>query len=322
VPAGLSTRTLPVTLNLSKATLTPLATTTLGGTYGRDFSSSQDLKLSLNTATLSWPWQLGMPSWATVTAAAGSVNAAGTSVTFKAKPANTIAGVTSAMLTAVATVNGDTVSSPVLLSINKDQHKPAESAVAFVSMPGWSRLTRTISVADNYGSFGGMSASSDQPWLVVGVSADKLILTADPSQLLSDTLSTATITITPSDSDAGAGSDPRGIVERRPRRPAASLPYTNVVTDPLRPYAYLHNGGAVIDVYNIYTGQKEASITGFSAHLGDMAVTPNGDSLYVVDIDNARVSVVNLGTAPSAATAAGGGRHQGHPHQGAPSERR
>jgi DNA-binding beta-propeller fold protein YncE len=65
------------------------------------------------------------------------------------------------------------------------------------------------------------------------------------------------------------------------------------VTDPLRPYAYLHNGGAVIDVYNIYTGQKEASITGFSAHLGDMAVTPNGDSLYVVDIDNARVSVVN-----------------------------
>jgi hypothetical protein len=45
VPAGLSTRTLPVTLNLSKATLHPLATTTLGGT-GRDFSSSQDLKLS------------------------------------------------------------------------------------------------------------------------------------------------------------------------------------------------------------------------------------------------------------------------------------
>jgi hypothetical protein len=44
------------------------------------------------------------------------------SVTFKAKPANTIAGVTSAMLTA-ASINGDTVSSPVLLSINKDQHK-------------------------------------------------------------------------------------------------------------------------------------------------------------------------------------------------------
>jgi hypothetical protein len=116
-----------------------------------------------------------MPSWATVTTAAGSVNAAGPSVTFKAKPANTIAGVTSAMLTASASINGDTVSTPVLLSINKDQHKllPAESAVAFVSMPGWSRLTRTITVADNYGSFGGMSASSDQSWLVVGVSADR-----------------------------------------------------------------------------------------------------------------------------------------------------
>jgi hypothetical protein len=304
VPAGLSTRTLPVTLNLSKATLaTSLSTVTLGGTYGRDFGTGQDLKLSLNTGALSWPWQLnGMPAWATVTAAAGSINAAGSSVTFKAKPANAIAGVTSAMLTASASINGDTVSAPVLLSINKDQHKllPAETAVAFVSMPGWSRLSRTITVADNYGSFGGMSASSDQSWLVVGVSADRLILTADPSQMLNDTLNTATITITPSDPDAWAPEVIRVALWKGSAAPSAAssagLPYTNVVTDPLRPYAYLHNGGAVIDVYNVYTGQKEASITGFSAHLGDMAVTPNGDSLYVVDIDNARISVVKLST--------------------------
>lgn len=306
VPVGLATRTLPVTLNLSKATLTPLpATIVLGGDYGRDFSTSKDLKLSLNTATLSWPWQLtGMPSWATVTATAGSVNAAGTSVTLKAKPANAAVGNTPALLNAVATVNGDAVGSSVLLSINKDQHKllPAENAVAFVSMPGWSRLTRTISVADNYGaaSFGGMSATSDKPWLVVGVSADKLILTADPSQLLSDTLNTATITITATDPDATAPEVIRVGLWKGSAAPSAasqaSLPYTNVVADPLRPYAYLHNGGAVIDVYNIYTGQKETSITGFSAHLGDMAVTPNGDSLYVVDVDNSRVTVVNLAT--------------------------
>lgn len=304
VPAGLATRTLPVTLNLTKATLaTSLSTVTLGGTYGRDFSTGQDLKLSLNTGALSWPWSLGiMPAWATVTATAGTVNAAGASVTFKAKPANASTGVSSVLLTAGATVNGDAVVAPVLLTLNKDQHKllPAETAVAFVSMPGWSRLTRTISVADNYGSFGGMSASSDQSWLVVGVSADRLILTADPSQMLNDTLNTATITITPSDTDASAPEVIRVALWKGTAAPSAAssagLPYSNVVTDPLRPYAYLHNGGAVIDVYNLYTGQKEASITGFSAHLGDMAVTPNGDSLYVVDIDNARVSVVNLRT--------------------------
>jgi hypothetical protein len=312
VPVGLATRTLPVTLNLSKATLTPLPTTiVLGGAYGRDFSSSKELTLSLNTATLNWPWQLtGMPSWATVTASAGSVNATGTKVTLKAKPANAAVGNTPALLNAVATVNGDAVGSSILLSINKDQHKllPAENAVAFVSMPGWSRLTRTISVADNYdmtatggtNPFGGMSATSDQPWLVVGVSADKLILTADPSQLLSDTLSTATITITATDPDASAPEVIRVGLWKGSAAPSAasqaSLPYTNVVADPLRPYAYLHNGGAVIDVYNLYTGQKETSITGFSAHLGDMAVTPNGDSLYVVDVDNSRVTKVNLNT--------------------------
>jgi hypothetical protein len=306
VPSGLTTRTLPVTLNLSKATLATLPSAiTLGGDYGRDFSSGVDLKLSLNTGALNWPWQLnGMPNWATVTATAGSVNAAGTSVTLKAKPANALVGVTPTLLTAVSTINGDSVSSSVLLSLNKDQHKllPAENAVAFVSMPGWSRLTRVISVTDNYGaaSFGGMSASSDQPWLVVGVSADKLILTADPSQLLSDTLNTATITITATDPDASAPEVIRVALWKGSAAPAAaskaSLPYTTVVADPLRPNVYLHNGGAVIDVYNVYTGQKETSITGFSAHLGDMAVTPNGDSLYVVDIDNARVTTVDLNT--------------------------
>ncbi|NVM75603.1 hypothetical protein FHW83_001390 [Duganella sp. SG902] len=309
-PQGLPVRTLPVTLNLNKATLAtlitsnPSATTvTLGGTYGRDVSSGQTLQLSLNTGTISWPWQLnGMPTWATVTATGGTVNAAGATVTFKPKPANAPPGVTSTLLTAVASVNGDAVPASVLLSINKDTHKllPAETAVAFVSMPGWSRLTRTITVGDNYNSpsFGGMSATSDAAWLVVGVSGDKLILTADPSQLLNDTLSTATITITPSDPDAVAPEVIRVALWKGAAAPAAAvkaaLPYANVVTDPARPYAYVHNGGAVIDVYNVYTGLKETSITGFSAHLGDMAVTPNGDTLYVVDIDNARLTAVSL----------------------------
>lgn len=313
VPAGLATRTLPVTLNLKKADLGLLpASIVLGGDYGREFGTGQDLTLSLNTATQSWPWLLtGMPSWATATATAGNVNAAGTSITVKAKPANAAGGNTlAAVLNFQATVNGDAVRNSTLLLINKDQHKllPAENAVAFVSMPGWSRLSRTISVVDNYvaadksgtTSFGGMSARSDQPWLVVGVSADKLILTADPNQLQNDTLNTGTITITATDPDATAPEVIRVSLWKGSAAPTAarqaSLPYTNVVSDPLRPYAYLHNGGAVIDVYNVYTGQKEASITGFSAHLGDMAVTPNGDSLYVVDVDNARVTVVNLAT--------------------------
>lgn len=303
-PQGLATRTLPVTLNLSKATLAAsTGAITLGGTYGRDFAGSQEFKMSLNTGTISWPWQLsGVPAWASATATAGTLNAAGASVSFKPKPANAAVGVTSLLVNATAAVNGDSVAAPLLLSLNKDTHKllPADTAVGFVSVPGWSRLTRVIAVNDNYGSFGGMSASSDQPWLVAGVSADRLIITADPSQMLNDTLSTATITLTASDPDAVAPEVIRVALWKGAAAPAApvtpALPYTTVAADPLRPYVYLHNGGAVIDVYNVYTGAKEASITGFAARLGDMAVSPNGDALYVVDLDSARLSVVNLAT--------------------------
>lgn len=307
-PTGLTTRTLPVTLNLTPATLlASAATVTLGGTYGRDFSSSQSLGLNLNTSTNSWPWQLSdVPSWVSPSATSGTVNAAGASLTLKPLVANALTSVSSKLATFSAKVNGDTVTAPVLFTINKDVHKllPAETAVAFVSTPGWSRLTRTITVNDNFGSagFGGMSATSDAAWLVVGVSGNQLILTADPSQLLDDSVNTASITITPTDTDVLANEPVRVAVWKGSTSPTvgagiqATLPYTNVVTDPARPYAYVHNGGAYIDVYNVYTGLKEASITGFSAHLGDMAVTPNGDALYVVDIDNARITTVSLST--------------------------
>jgi hypothetical protein len=303
-PGGLPLRTLPVTLNLTPATLlSSPSTIALGGTYGRDFSASLPLTLSLNTSTNSWPWQLlNVPSWVNASATSGAVNQAGSNLTIKANPALAPTGVTSQLGGAGAQVNGDAITTPILYTINKDIHKllPAETAVAFVSTPGWTRLTRVISVVDNFGSFGGMSVTSNAAWLVAGVSGDKLTLAADPSQLLNDSVNIATLTITPLDPDVVAPETIRVALWKGSATPSATstaaLPYTNVVTDPARPYAYVHNGGAYIDVYNVYTGLKEASITGFSAALGDMAVTPNGDELYVVDINNARITTVNLNT--------------------------
>jgi hypothetical protein len=303
-PQGLTTRTLPVTLNLTPATLlASVSSITLGGVYGRDFSTTQTLNLSLNTGTNSWSWALqNLPSWATASVATGSVSAALVSTTLAAKPASASVGTTSSMMTPFAFVNGDLVSTPVLMTINKDRHKllPAQTAVAFVSTPGWTNRTRTITVSDNYNDFAGMTASSNQPWLVVGVNGNQLILTADPTPLLNDTLSMATITVQASDPDVSAPEPIRVALWKGTATPAGkttiSLPYTNVITDPARPYAYVHNGGAVIDIYNVYTGLKEASLTGFSAHLGDMATSLNGDYLYVVDIDNSRITMVDLTT--------------------------
>ena len=304
VPQNLPSRVLPVTLNLTRATL--LASTnsiTLGGVYGRDFSSAQTLNLSLNTGANSWPWNLqNLPAWATASVASGNLGQALVGIALKARPASVGVGVTSTLMTPFAAVNGDLVSAPVLMTVNKDRHKllPAETAVALATTPGWpARLSRTITVTDNYNDFAGMTASSNQPWLVVLVNGNQLILTADSTPMLNDTLSTATITLQASDPDATAPEPIRVGLWKGTAAPAGkstiTVPYANVVTDPVRPYAYVHNGGAVIDVYNVYSGLKEASLTGFSAHLGDMATSLNGDYLYVVDIDNSRITTVDLG---------------------------
>ena len=93
-----------------------------------------------------------------------------------------------------------------------------------------------------------MTAASDQSWLVVGVDGNRLILTADPTQMLDDTLHTATISIAGSATDIAATPPIRVALWKGAATPAANgvapLPYTTVVTDPARPYAYAHNGGA------------------------------------------------------------------------------
>ncbi|RFP12150.1 quinoprotein amine dehydrogenase [Duganella sp. BJB475] len=301
---GQASRTLPVTLNLSPATLSAsLNSITLGGAYGRDFSASQSLALSLNTVTNSWPWSFGaLPAWADANVLAGSVNQAASSVAFNALPTNASVGITSTLVNATARVNGDRVVAPVLLTINKDQHKllPSETGVAFSATPAWTRLTRTLTVRDNYGTFGGMGAASSQGWLVAGVSGNKLTLTADPTTLGANTLSIATVTLTPFDADASAPEPIRVALWKGTRTPQANvstvLTYANVITDPVRPYAYVHNGGAYIDVYNLYSGQKTATIAGLGASLGDMVTSANGDYLYLLNLSSHSLVTIDLNT--------------------------
>lgn len=301
---GLASRRLPVTLNLTPATLSAsLNSITLGGTYGRDFSATPSLTLSLNTVTNAWPWAFGtLPAWASASVVRGSVNQSATSVVFSALPAQASVGATSVLVNATARVNGDQVVAPVLLNINKDKHKllPSETAVAFSGTPGWTRLTRTLTVSDNYGTFGGMSAASSQGWLVAGVTGNKLILTADPTPLGSDTLSFATVTLTPLDADAGAPEPIRVALWKGTHTPLANvstaLSYSSVVTDPIRPYAYVHNGGAYVDIYNLYSGQKVGSITGLGASLGDMATSANGDYLFLLNLSSHTLATIDLNT--------------------------
>jgi len=298
---GAATRQLPVTLTLVNPTLLgSVSAMTLGGTYGRDFQT-QAWSLSLNTSTNSWPFIMSaVPPWATATPASTSVNKAPVNVQIAPNPSAVADGTTTKLMGAIATVNGDIAIATLNLTINKDTHKliPSETGVAMVGTPGWARISRTISVSDNYGQAASWTAASDQPWLAVTTTATSLTLTADPTAMGIDTLNLANVTITPGAADVAAPETIRVAFWKGTTFPLSPtpllLPYTNVVADPVRPLLYAHNGGAFIDVYHAYTQQKLGTISGFSATLGDMATSPNGDHLYVVDINNHMLATVDL----------------------------
>lgn len=302
-------RTVNVALNLSPATLS-LAnnSVTLGGTTGRTFSSVT-LPISLNTQENRWPWTLSAaPAWLKPDAVSGSIDQGGTNIVFTAAAAAAPVGTSTVVLSVGAKVNGDVLKQPLSVTINKDQRKllAAETGVALSSTPGWSRLSRTIQISDNFGLDDAWSASSDQPWLSVTASGrttsgvGTLALSANAASLPNNQVSYATVTLASSADGVTVPETIRVALWKGTVTPTSAirlpLTYTNVVADPVRPFAYVHSGATSIDAYNVYTGVKIGSIAGLGAALGDMAISPNGDSLYVFDTANRNIVVVDLAT--------------------------
>jgi hypothetical protein len=302
------TRTVPVQLQLVPPTLS-LSSSSLvfGGQLGRQFTS-QALTLNLNTLNNAWPWKLStLPGWLTGLAS-GTVSQAGTTVTFDPKPDTIPVGTSSVVVNATVTVNGDTIVKPVAMTINKDQRKivASEAGVAFVSTPQWARLTRTLTVAANFGTLGAWSASSDRSWLTVTGNGDQLVLSADATSLAANSLNVATVTLSSSVAGVAAPEPIRVGLWKGAAAPAAmaklARSYTRIVADPIRPFVYVHADGSTIDAYNVYTGVKIATSAPLGAALADMAVSPNGDSLYVTDAANRNVIKVGLPNLAKVAT--------------------
>lgn len=301
-------RKIAVQMNLTKPTLAVSAPAlTFGGTYGREFTSAP-LTLSLNTGRNAWPWTLGgMPAWAHASATSGAVSETGSALSFT--PDQTLAplGSTTVMLTAQAKVNGDTVTNGVALTINRDQRKllPSLTGVALVSTPGGSRLTRTLTVSDNFDLGATWSAASDKTWLTLTRSGASLTLQADPATLPADTTSYATVTLTPTTSGVTAPETVRVALWKGSAAPAPltklAASYTKLAADPIRPLVYVHDGGASLDVYNVYTAQKTGTVA-LGAALGDMAVSQDGARLYTFDTANRAMVVLDLATLTKAAT--------------------
>lgn len=308
-------KTLAIKLDLLKASLTASTKDLVfGGSKGRDFST-QSLTLGLNTQSNSWPWSLsGLPAWATASETAGSVNQGGTSVNFVPLVDKADVGTTIKPFNVTTKVNGDTLVLPITASFHKDQHRilASETGIAFAATPVGTRLSRSISVTDNFGKSTSWTASSDQPWLSVtqsGItgSGDSVIkLVADPASLPNNAVSYATITITAAATTISAPEKIRVALWKdatsKTTMSKLGAAYTKIASDPIRPFTYVHSGGTAIDVYNVYTAQKIQTIPNMGAALGDMAVSPDGAKLYVLDTAARQISVADLSSLTKATT--------------------
>ncbi|WGG51101.1 BACON domain-containing protein [Rugamonas sp. DEMB1] len=297
-----SSRSVPVELNLIKPTLKlNVASIELGGPYGRDFSP-RSLAMNLNTGANAFPWSMSpLPAWASANVATGSVNQDATTLTFSAVGNGLALGSSSVALNLGARVNGDFLLAPLTLSVKRDQRKllPSQIGVALAATPDWTRLSRTLTVADNYALDAGWTALSDQGWLSAVASGNNLVLTANPAGLAANSINLASVKIVPADAAVGA---PETITvalwngNTAKQGHTVNQFYSDLLADPVRPLVYAHNGSSAIDIYNVYTGLKSGSISVPSTALGQMAVNAGGASLFVYDILNRSVLQYNLAT--------------------------
>lgn len=297
---------LPVSLTLSRPTLTVTpAEIVLGGPVGRTFDQLP-VNISLNTGTTAHPWSVSTPpSWLQLNQTSGTVQATPASLLLEPVRDGVDPGTLTTPLTFTATVNGDTVTKVVPVSFNLDTHRllASETGVAFTSTPTWTRLTRTLKVRSSFGLPVAWTATSTQPWLTAtasGISGDNLVLSADPSSLMADQLYEASITLTSSDTTITNPEVVRVGLWVGSTVPASRVTidgiFPNVKSDPIRPYFYTHNGGTALQIYNTYTGTLIATIPSVAPALGEMSITPDGRTLYVHDTTNNRVVPVDLAT--------------------------
>ena len=299
--------TLSVTLDLTMAELTvDQSTITLGGDYGLDFSSSA-VTISLNTGANTYPWSAELDStgnWLVTDMSSGS-SVDGETVTLDADRSQMMQGVHSGSFDVTVQVNGDTLMASVPVTLNLSAHMlvPSDVGLAFTKTPFISVLGATLSVSDTYGlTDTPWSASSDQTWLSVsgsGTTSDTLTVTAEPAGLAIDSIHYATVTLT--SANVAIENSPKIEVAlwngaSDPAVVTSGVSYSHVQSDPVRPFAYLHNGGDSITVINVYTGGVVATWSSIGTSLGEMTISDDGGDLYAVDTSNARVAVVSLET--------------------------
>jgi len=304
---GLPNVVVPVSLSLTRPTLTVTPSSlVLGGTTGSDFSAGS-LQLGLNTGAGSYTWAASKSaSWMSLSGATGAVSGTPATVGVTPLPSGLVGGSYAGHVDFTVQVNGDALATSVPVQFNLQAHtlEVIGNGVALTSTPSLSRLSRTLQIEDSLGlTTTPWTATSSQTWLTVtgsGTSASSLTITASPTGLAAGTIHYATVTLSSTDASVERTDTVRVGFWVGSTTPGAKTSLatasTEVVTDPVRPYAYVHDSTTTtISAYNVYTGDLVTTFTA-PGKLGAMTISHDGSTLFALDTSSSQVFPVNLET--------------------------
>ncbi|MEW6331881.1 MAG: hypothetical protein AB1560_10510 [Pseudomonadota bacterium] len=224
------------------------------------------------------------------------------------------AGMHTATVTVTDTVGNVDHNVGVTLYLEPHRLQVSDNGVALASTATLSRLSHAVTIFENAGTATAWSAVSDQAWLSVtpgGTTDGELVLTANPAGLAPEQIHYATVTVSSDDPTISNAETVRVGFYVSAASPADSLSVDttgfNVVADPVRPYVYVTGGSACsssfggvssdLAVYNIYTGALVATIAGpADSYLSEMAISSDGQTLYVLDSSDGNIIPLNLTT--------------------------
>lgn len=290
------------------------STLILGGSNGLS-TEAVPTTISLSTGSNKYRWSVSVQtddgaSWLSARAAVDAkVGATGSGVVVESDHLKVRSGFYQGRLVFSADVLGQTVQATLPVRFNAAKHLlfAPYNGVALTKLPSRQLLVRSIPITTNLALSGiPWSATSNQPWLTVtrsGQTGEELTLTADPTALAADSISTATVTLTSSLDTIenqeiiqvglwNGSADPLTIDVSEAR--------SFMTASPTLPYAYyVTSGGNQIKVLNIYTGSIVATWSGIASDIRSLTVSSDGKLVFAQDGAGQRVIAIDAATGAS-----------------------
>ena len=248
--------------------------------------------------------------WLLAGAAGGEVSVAGAPITLTVDWTKVVGGTYRGAAHVTVDVQGTRleVVVPVTANVASDGLLASSNGVALSSLPSGGVLGRTLSVGTVTGRAGvPWTASSSAAWLSAtpsGTTGGDLVLAADPAGLAVDQVHVATVTLASTDPSLEHGETVRvalWVGSADPVKVSASVPgaklyQVSFLTGPVEPWMFVNTHGTDVVAYNVFTGAVARTYTNVAASLGEMAISTDGRTLFVVDTTNFRIVPVDVTT--------------------------